>query len=303
MSKSIKNFEDFNQFNLIIERLHINKEIDEYSDKIYPILSNSNKNYFEFTDLPINLNISRLVVEIKSMRPGISGQLDLNKSKKTKSGWNIYIYLKKDFNLYTLKHELNHALRLTLIGKDKMIKNLNHIKSKNIFGSSKNNEIDYFFYLLYLANDEEINAKVMETNGLIKEVMIKWGVDKISKNDFHYIIEGSDAFNQSNLLINFKCDDIFKNWSENKLNKFFSILEDNKKELDEISNSKFSKIKMIIKIFRDIFNNKIGFEENFKENDKIIYKPRKGKKFYENWIPSQGKKLKKRIYSLYEHYS
>jgi hypothetical protein len=30
----IKKFEDFNQFNLIIERLHINKEIDEYSDKI-----------------------------------------------------------------------------------------------------------------------------------------------------------------------------------------------------------------------------------------------------------------------------
>jgi len=297
---SIKKFEDFNQFNLIIERLHINKEIDEYSDKIYPILSNSDKDYFEFTDLPTKLNISKLVIKIKEdMNSGISGQLDLNKSKKTKNGWIIYINLKKGFNLYTLKHELNHALRLTLIGKDKMIKNLNHIKSQNIFGLSKTDEMDYFFYLLYLANDEEINAKVMETNGLIKEVMYKWKVDKISKQDFIFIINRSDAFKQAKLLIDFRCDLLFKNWNKNKLNKLFSILEENKEELDRIQDSKFTKIKMIIKVFKDIFSNKISFEQI----DKKIYKPKRGKKFYDNWIPSQGKKLKKRIYSLYKHYS
>ena len=295
---NIKKFEYFNQFNLIIERLHINKEIDEYSDKIFIVISNSNRSNFEFEDIPNKINISKLIINIKDMNPGLSGQLDLNKSKETKNGWIIHIDLKKDFNLYTLKHELNHALRLTLIGKDKIIKNLNHIKSQNIFAFSKDNEMEYFFYLMYLSNDEEINAKVMETNGLLKEVMWKWKVDKLSKSDFDYIIKGSDAFKQSNELINFKCDDLFKNYDENKLNKLFYILEENKSELDRIHDSRFSKLKLIVKAFKDIFSNKTGFNQD----DKKIYKPKRGRKFYDTWVPSQGEKLKKRISSLYDHY-
>lgn len=295
---NIKKFEEFNQFSLILERLHINKEIDEYSDKIYPIISSSDKVRFEFTDLPIRLNISKLVINIKNMKSGLSGQLDLNKSHKTKDGWIIHIDLSRDFKLFTLKHELNHALRLTLVGKDKMIKNLNYIKAQNIFTFTKDKEMEYFFYLIYLTNDEEINAKVMETNGLIKEVMIKWGVNKLSKSDFDYIIKGSDAFKQANELISFKCDYLFKNYDQNKLNKLFYILEENKSELDRIQNSRFSKLKLAIKTFKDIFNNKTGFVQN----DKNIYKPKRGKKFYDTWIPSQGEKLKRRIFSLYDNY-
>ena len=294
----IKKFEDFNQFSLIIERLHINTEIDEYSDQIYPILK-SNKNQFEFDDLPIKLNISKLIINIKDMRPGVSGSLNLDKSNKTKDGWVIYIDLIKDFNLDTLKHELNHALRLTLLGKDKMIKNLNYIKSQNILALSKDNEMDYFFYLVYLANDEEINAKIMETNGLIKEVMNRWGVTKLTISEFDYIIKSSDGFKQYNQLIDFKCDNLFKKYSENKLNKLFYILEENKSELDRIQDSKFSKFKLIIKTFKDVFFNKTGFNQD----DKKIYKPKKGRKFYDTWIPSQGEKLKRKIYSLYDHYS
>jgi hypothetical protein len=51
----INNFEDFNQHNLIIERLHINKEMDLYSDEIYRIISKSNESIFEFTDIPENI--------------------------------------------------------------------------------------------------------------------------------------------------------------------------------------------------------------------------------------------------------
>jgi hypothetical protein len=296
---NIKEFQNFNQFNLVVEMLHINKEIDEYSDKIWRVISDSDKSKFIFDDLPNKLNISKLFINIKDMKPGLSGQVDLNKSKKTNNGWNIYINLKRDFSLYTLKHELNHALRLTLVGKDKMIKNLNYIKSQNIFTFSKNREMDYFFHLMYLANDEEVNAKVMETNGLIKEVMIKWGVDKLSKNDFDYIIKSSDAYRVSNELISFRCDSVFKNWDKNNLNKLFSILEENKIELDRIQDSRFSKLKMLVKTFRDIFQNRTSFNIE----DKNIYNPKRGKKFYDTWIPSQGEKLKKRLYKLYEHYS
>ena len=291
------NFEDF-EFQLIIERLHINKDIDEYSDRIYSIINNSTKDKFKFTDLPPKLNIKKLIINIKKMNDGLSGELNLNKSKKTKDGWIIYINLKNGFKLYTLKHELNHALRLTLIGKDKMIKNLNYIKSQNIFAFSKNNEMDQFFYLMYLANDEEINSKIMETNGFIKEVMLKWDVSSLSKNDFLYIIKSSDAYKQSEYMINFKCEDLFKNWDNNKLNKLFYILEENKYELDRIQSSRFSKLRILVKTFKDILIN----TTNFIDQDHKIYKPIKGKDFYKKWIPYQGNKLRKRLYSLYDHY-
>jgi hypothetical protein len=295
----IKDFSNFNQISLITERLHINREMDEYSDKIYHIISQSDKLYFEFNDLPSKLNITKLFINIKNLTPGLSGQLDLNKSKNTKSGWEIYLDLKKDFNLYTLKHELNHALRLTLLGKDKMIKNLNHIKAQNIFLNNKSSEIDYFFYLMYLANDEEINSKVMETNGLIKEVMIKLGVSTLNKDEFIYLIESSDAFKQANDLIKFKCDILFKKYKENDINKLFYILEENKSELDRIYSSKFSKLKLIIKVFKDIFTKNITLDDS----DRRIYNPNRGKDFYDKWVPSQGEKLKRRIYSLFDHYS
>ena len=87
------------EFHMIIERLHINKEIDEYGDKIYEIIKNSKKNKFNFTDLPVKLNISELIIELKQLLPGVSGELNLDKSKKSKLGWTIYINLKKDFYL------------------------------------------------------------------------------------------------------------------------------------------------------------------------------------------------------------
>lgn len=291
----IEKFKDFNIINLMCERLHVNNDIDTYSDIIYPIISNSKEVRFEFTDLPVTLNISKLVINIKDMKPGLSGELDLNKCKKTNKGWIIHINLKIGFYLYSLKHELNHALRLTLVGKDKMIKNLNHIKAQNIFGSF-DKDLDYFFYLMYLANDEEINAKVIETSGLIKEIV---GNNKLKTDEFYSIIRDSDAYRNSNLLIDFSCDVVFKKWDENKLNKLFYILEENKSALDRIQDSKFTKIKLIIKYFRDSIKNTTRFDIV----DMNVYNPKVGKKFYDKWIPSQGEKLKRRLLSLQDHYN
>jgi hypothetical protein len=291
--KSLK-FKDFS-FKIIIERLGINKEIDEYSDKIYKIIKNSDKDKFIFTDLPKNTNISKLTLSIKKSNTKL-GELCLNKSKNTKDGWVIYINLSKDFYLDTLKHELNHALRLTLIGKDKVISNLNYIRSKGGFFNVNNSEIEEFFYIIYLANDEEINSTIIETHGYIKEIMKKWNVDKLSKKDFEYIIKNSPGYSKSNLLINFTCEDNFKSFNKNQLNKFFYILEENKDKLEKIEKSYFRKIKLAIKVINDLFINKINFDEDFS------YKPKRGSDFYNNWINKQGERLKKRLYRLYDHY-
>lgn len=293
--KHIDDFKDF-EFQLVIERLHINTDIDEYSDKIYDVIKNKpSKNKFEFSDLPPSLNISKLIINISKMNKGLSGELNLDKSKNTSNGWIIYINLKEDFMLYSLKHELNHALRLTIVGKDKMIRNLNHIKASNIF-IYKNQELEKFFYLMYLANEEEINSKIIETYGMIKEVMKKMKITSLTKSQFIYLIKESDGYKQSDELINFKCEKLFKDWDNNKLNKLFYILEENKNELDRIS-GRFSKIKLLIKSIRDIFNN----NTNFDLSDDKIYNANKDSKFYNRYLPSQGKKLRKRLYSLYDH--
>ena len=77
------------------------------------------------------------------------------------------------------------------------------------------------------------------------------------------------------------------------------MIEENKSDLDKIESSNFRKLKLFIKLIKSIFSNKTGFEIE----DDNIYKPKRGEKFYDNWIPKQGEKLKKRIYALYDHYN
>jgi hypothetical protein len=288
----------YNSF--LFEKLHINVLVDKYSDEIYDEISNSNLGKIEFENLPNGLNIHKLNIIMSNtiFKNNLNGSLDLNKSYKSKNGWIIFINLKKGGDISTLKHELSHAHRLTLIGKENMIKNLNHIKSQNIFLYTKNSKIDYFFYLMYLANEEEINSKVIETHGIVKKFMKENSLDKLNRYQFEYLIKSTEGYNISKILINFSCVGIFNDMSKNNINKLFYILEENKNELDKIEVSKFRNIKMYIKIFRDMFSNNTSF--NYEDIN--IYKPRRGIKFYDKWIPEQGEKLKRNLLSLYDHY-
>jgi hypothetical protein len=180
------------------------------------------------------------------------------------------------------------------MGKEKMIKNLNYIKSKGIFSKLNNFEINKFFYFIYLSNDEEINARVSEINGYIKEIIRESNIN-LKKDDFIYIVKTSESYRISEELINFNCKDNFKNFDKNQLNKFFYIFEENKNKLDKIYKSK---IKLFFKILKDNFSNKIDFYSD----DEYIYKPDKNCNFYNKWINNQGLKLKKRLFSLYDLY-
>jgi len=294
MLRTIKDYYSF-----LFERLHIKKEIDQYSDEIYDDISKSGIKKIKLDNLPTNLNICELNIKIQdSLLFKSNGFLDLDKSHKSKNGWVIYLVLKRNFTISTLKHELNHAYRLTLIGKENASKNLNHIKSKNIFLNIKNSELEYFFTLLYFANDEELNSKIIETHSIIKETMKHYGVSKLSNDQFRELIINTEGYSISQMLINFKCSNIFTNISENNINKMFYLLENNKTELDKIETSKFKNIKMFIKMFKDQFFNNTSFDFE----DINIYKPKKGVKFYDNWINKQGEKLKRRLLSLNDHY-
>lgn len=282
----IKNFEEY-----ILERLHINNDVDKYSSEIYSIMKNSNDSIFIFDNIPLNMNIIKLTIRLENISD--MGFLNLDKCKKTKNGWIIEIVLREDFKLSTLEHELFHTLRLTLLEKDKVIRNLNYIRSFNIFNEKEHPEIMDFLEIVYLSNDEEINAKIHEFDGYVKSII---GDQRITKEEFKTLIISSDILNICNLLINFKCDNLFKKYDSNKLNKMFYLLEENKNKLDRYEISKFRKfIYMINRIF-----SKNYYKPQIVDNR--VYMPIKGKSFYDDWISKQGQKLKNRIYSLYDRY-
>lgn len=307
----MRRIEKFNLF-LINEKLHINTDIDEYTSKMYTymkskIKNSTNPNRIEFTfddDIPSKLNMCEIKVKICKLPEGVSGRLNVLLCKNTDKGWKIVIELTQHFKLNILLHEMNHALRLTYMGKNKAIKALNYTNSQSRF--PKNDNIDEFFYAIYLANDEEIASRLPEVHGDIKEFMTKFSMNKLSKKDFMYILEGTKAYNDAQFLIQFDCRKCL-NLDEQKMNKFFVMLEDNASELSNIHKNMFSSdksspsfisfFKILLKKFKDSMNS-----NNLLDNDAKKYSPKKGEKYYNNWIHSQGEKLKRKILSLYDHY-
>ena len=143
----MRRIEKFNLF-LINEKLHINTDIDEYTSKMYTymkskIKNSTNPNRIEFTfddDIPSKLNMCEIKVKICKLPEGVSGRLNVLLCKNTDKGWKIVIELTQHFKLNILLHEMNHALRLTYMGKNKAIKALNYTNSQSRF--PKNDNID-----------------------------------------------------------------------------------------------------------------------------------------------------------------
>lgn len=297
----------------INERLHINKDIDEYTSKMYAHMkskmkNSTNPNRFEFTfndDIPSKLNMCEIKVKICKLPEGVSGRVNLLLCKNTDKGWKIVIELTQHFKLNILLHEMNHALRLTYMGKTKSINTLSYTNSRSRF--PKNDNIDEFFYAIYMANDEEIASRLPEVHGDIKEFMTKFRMDKLSKKDFMYILEVTKAYNDAEFLIKFDCRKCL-DLDEQKMNKFFVMLEDNASELSSIRKNMFSSDKSspslltIFKLALKNFKDSMNINKFYIDNDIKKYSPKKGEKYYNNWIHSQGEKLKRKILSLYDHY-
>ncbi len=293
----MKYIDSFPRF-LLSEKLHIHEDMDKLSDYVYNYIKNKSIGIYEIENNISELNIKSIIINIADLHTNQGGELDIDKSNLTKDGWIFYFKIKIGCALSTIKHEMDHALRLMLQPKEDILNKLNYLKSSYILDRTK--EIEYFFYMIYLSSMDEINAMVKEAHGDIKEEMIKKNLIKLNKEQFIYFIKTSRPYAKSLDMINFKIKECFKGFSENNLNKLFYLYEENKTELDNIN--KFSKfirnIKLIIQSFKVIFHNKITFLD---EPDKI-YKPNRNGNYYENWINNQGKKLQKTLFKLYDHY-
>lgn len=286
----------FNPFN---EALHINKDVDQLAEDLFPKIKEKGTGVIKFVNNgKTSLDFKELVVTVKKNRfnPNVSGSLDVANSKKLSDGkWLIKINLTPDADISTFKHELNHAFRLTKVGKEASIKNLNYLKTLPFH---TNEEIKDFFYIIYMANDEEINSTVIETFEEIKKDLKRFGgySGKNTNEDFNWIIQSTVAFINAERMKEFSCEKHFKGFTKNQINKMFWIMEQNKKELDNITAGPFRKVRFIGHMLKKLFN-----KEDL-EDDGKTYHPKRGIKFYDNWINKQGKKLERKLYSLYGHF-
>ncbi len=286
----------------LVEKLHMNEDVDKLSDYIY---SELNKN--GFNDISIdcenivpNMGIQSINITIYEKENSLA-ELDINKSKKLSNGkWVMFLNIKKGIYLDTIKHEIDHCLRLVKKGKIDTINKLNYIKSSTPFTYLKNDDIEYFFHLIYLSSDEEINSMVSETYGLIKEV--ESSVGKISKKAFILIIKNSRAYSASKNLIDFKEDTVFNSFSNNVKNKFFYLLEKNRKELNKINDNYPNWIKTL-RIIWKVVRDEVLKSNKLEDNDSVEYpKTNKNLKYYKKWFNSQGDKLNRKLFSLYDHF-
>ncbi len=290
----MKHIKSFSRF-LLSEALHIHDDMDEISNYIYTFIKGKDIGLYEINNLKSKLNINKIIIKIANMPDGVYGEFLINKSKLTKNGWIFYVNLKKNVNLSTIKHEMDHALRLILQPKEDILNKMNYLKGSYILNRTQ--EIDYFFYMIYLSSMDETNAMIKEFHGILKEEMYENNVKKLNKYQFLFALRTSRPYEKSEEMIKFKMKDCFKGFSENNLNKLLYLYEENKKKLDKIN--KYSlfirNIKLIIK---GLFTDAVIFSDE----PTLLYKPDKNAEYYEKWINSQGKKLRKTLYKLYDHY-
>lgn len=283
--------------NFVNEKLHINKDVDEYSDIIYDVIKNGKKNKYIFTDIPKDLGIYKLTI-IVGYLPGSRGYLDVGKSFKKDNKWNIFIYLDDAKDIDTLKHEMNHAFRLTKFGKNKATKSLSALKVRSLLPFESDDVFSKFFHLMYMSSEEEINSKVIETYSYMKNLMNDLGVDYLDKTLFITMLKSSSVYGDCETLIDYKTSELFKEYSESDINEFFYILKEEQKILDDIVDSKFYKLNMFLKITKSMLKKKYKLGDR-----KIEHSVKRGARYYDNYYNKQGEKLRRRLISLYAHFT
>lgn len=279
---------------IIQERLHINANMDKLTDHLYDRIKGKTGTHVIKNNVP-ELDIDKVIFDI-SKKYTNTGELSINKSHRGKNGWVFYVYLTDPFFSDTIKHEMDHAFRLMVKPREDILNNLNFLKSKMIFKNE--NQIDLFFYMIYLSSDEEINSMIKEAYGDIKEFMKNNSVSSLNRDQFIHIIKTTRPFLKSEDMINFNLKKCFASFTVNQINKLFYIYENNKKDLDRINRfpSFLRKIKLIIKALKSSFS-----PVDIENTDTHIYP--KSKFNYEKYIKSQGYKLRRTLYKLYDHFT
>jgi hypothetical protein len=300
MKKSFK-IGSFKEF-LLLEELHINRDIERISDWIYEEVIKSKENKITlYPDQKVfNLPVEKIIIFLTD--GSYDGALDVGSSSKKDSTslWTLTIHIDKNFKKYetkaTIFHEMSHALRLMKVPKIEYLNNLNFKKSASV-SFPRNKEFEDISNYIYLSNKEEIESMVSETYGFIKDFMEKNNVEYLERDFFERIIRVSRSYNVSLYLSEFSAGEYFKNVPKEMVDYFFSLFEKEKEELDIINKGTFfRKIRLFIRITKKLLSS----PNTYIPPDYI--KPKKGIEFYERYFHEAGEELRRKLFSLYLHF-
>lgn len=252
----------FNHYNLIIEKLGINLDIENISEYIFSIIKNNNS-------LIINIDGSLLKtkeIKIKNIKINVydfdfNGSFDISSSKITTEGLLIVININKNnISKKLIHHELNHALEFYMVGKEKYIEKSHKLDSHLLSKKFINNEyIEVFTNLFYYSESTEINSRIPEDYyDMLDKFRVIGKMDIKTFNKYFSIFKKeSESYKIAEDLLLFNFDQ-FKKLNSDNLIIFFNILDD-RKELLKIrrTSGSFTKFLTTLKIFLtgEYFNN------------------------------------------------
>ena len=288
-------------YNLITEKVGIELDIKELSEQIYNLINKDKKLYYKFDGSLFNVK----VMHINSIRILILSDyssFDASSSKITEKGFDIILNLNKnDIDVKAIHHELNHALKFYMVGKEKYIDKTRELKSYKMSRAFiKNAEVENFIDLVYYSDLEEVDSFISEAYYEIMSNFKK--IESITETDFNKYFEtyykDTYIYNISKVLENYNVG-LLKKHNSDMLVLFFNILND-KKDLLKVSKNSGSLKKILLNI-RNIFNdnyymswyyNKIDKSVKIENLDEIL-------KIYDKRFKKASKTIKYKLSKLY----
>lgn len=287
----LENFENY----LLVEKLSINEDAVILSEYIFNIIQNKElKETYIINSNDIILNkivLDKIILNIKKSNDVITGDFNIQKSKITNRGLFGIINVYGKPNIYTIYHELSHALKFYYKGKTQSLKQLSSLKSFDI--KSKNEILKEFLYLFYISEKDELDSYILESFKKLKDILST--VKNINPNKFNLenlfkiFYKDTISYNHYELLKNYNIKEKFKNIKKEDIVSFFDYIEDRngfykkyyKKNLINIirfvlfnikNYNKLNKIELIDNL-DDRYNSIINkYDDRFKKTGNVIHK-------------------------------
>lgn len=283
----LKNFEYF----IISERLGINQDVEMLTNYLSKIIKNKSI-IISGDNIPIKLSkpINKIVIDIIYSQK-VEGRFNITKSRLTEKGWDLYFGFKPNPTIDLIFHEVQHAFKFIMMGKEKSLEELRKIKASKktwstLPGGIKSEKLNTIVDLIYYLDNSEIDSLVAETYADIKELSKKY---KIDKPTFINLVESSYSMRICEFVDNLNLDSYLSDISKETKNLFFSLLKDQEKRLKELHKRTFmEKLKFAIK---NLFKGISLLKES--ELDSQIIK-------WERHFKNQSDKLKRKIWRTWD---
>lgn len=276
---------------VISERLGVNADVEILSNYLHKIIKNRTI-VIHGSDIPVKLTkpINKIVVNIIYSQKR-EGSFNLKQSKLTESGWDLYFEFKSNPSPDLIFHEVNHAFKFIMMGKEKSLKELNKIRSSKkslsvLPGGWRSEKLNTVVDLIYYLDNSEIDSMIAETYADIREISKKY---KIDKSTFIELVNSSESMKICKFVDDLNLESYLSDISKETKKLFFALLKEHELRLKKDPElTLIGKIKSIIKnIFSGIPHLK---------DDELDIQIRKWDKYFH----LQATKLKRKIWRTWD---